>query len=52
MPFHLPRPKFFAHVVTADRYMQLVPMPMATNDATMTPKGQPWPPAEGGGPLL
>lgn len=49
-PLCLPRPKFFAQVVTALRYIELVPMPTKTNASTMTPNGHPLPPTADGGP--
>lgn len=49
-PLCLPRPKFFAQVVTAPKYIELVPIPTKTNASTMTPNGHPLPPAADGGP--
>ena len=49
-PLCFPRPKFFAQVVTALKYIELVPMPTKTNASTTIPNGHPCPPAAAGGP--
>ena len=52
MPLYLPLPKFFAQVLTAAMYMQVVPMPMATKATSIGQNGQPEPSSFVRGPAL